>query len=269
MKRLRRREKWYGLMSTCLTTRLIHLTLMPSLSGESCMIALDSLAGRGLAPRAYYCDNGTNFVYAATRYRDLDGRRPEFRFNPPQSPNFGGSWERMIGMTKRAWAALGIETAMEEERLRHLFTKAEYIVNLRPLTDVPHHPRTTRALTPLMLLNGTADADQAEADQVELQWLAEERDEQIQEFWTRWTREYLPTITRRTKWTQQTSALRVGDLVFYCESDYRRGWPRGRVPQVFADPESGQVRKAMVRWADGKESLKAAVRLAKLNIRQD
>lgn len=73
VKRLRRREKWYGLMCTCLTTRIVHLFLMPSLSGESCMIGHDSLAGRGLGPKAYYCDNGTNFQYASTRYKDIDG----------------------------------------------------------------------------------------------------------------------------------------------------------------------------------------------------
>lgn len=58
----------------------------------------------------------------------------------------------MIGMTKRALNSIGAEAAMEEERLKHLFIKAEYLINSRPLTDVPHHPNTTRALTPLMLL---------------------------------------------------------------------------------------------------------------------
>lgn len=270
VSRLRRTEKWYGMMMTCMTTRAIYLELIPSLSGESCWMAMDSLASRRFSPQKYYCDNGTNFVWASKRYRAPNGERPEFVFNPPGTPHMGGAWERLIGVTKKALGALGLESPTSELKLRHLFVLAEYLVNSRPLTDVPHDPRTTTALTPMMILNGTPSGktDRYAAVEQDLARVAEGRNERIQEFWRRWTREYLPTITRRLRWPAESRPLKEGDVVYVCDTDHRVGWPRAIVQRVFQDPISGQVRRAIVRMSDGKECLRPAVRLAKLNIRE-
>lgn len=271
VSRLRRIEKWYGMMMTCMTTRSTYLVLVPSLSGQSCWMAMDSLATRRFAPSRYYCDNGTNFVWASKNYRDPNGNRPEFVFNPPGTPHMGGAWERMIGVTKKALLALGLKTPTDELTLTHLFVLAEFIVNSRPLTDVPHAPGMATALTPMHILNGalSTQAERYAGVEQDLCKVADARNERVQEFWRRWTDEYLPTITRRTKWTKKSPPLQAGDVVYMCDTDYRVGWTRAIVSKVYQDPSSGQVRRALVRTGDGKEYIRPAVRLAKLNVRQD
>lgn len=183
----------------------------------------------------------------------------------------GGAWERMIGVTKKALMALGLKSPTDELTLQHLFVLAEFLVNSRPLTDVPHDPRMTTALTPMHILNGSqpAQANRYAAVEQDLCKISEARNERIQDFWHRWTREFLPTITRRTKWATESPPLKTGDIVYICDTDYRKGWTRGIVTKVYQDPSSGQVRRAMVRTGEGKECLRPAVRLAKLNIRQE
>lgn len=63
--------------------------------------------------------------------------------------------------------------------------------------------------------------------------------------------EYLPTLTRRTKWFERTDPLNIGDLVIVCDSDQPRSqWHRGRVTQVFKGKD-GQIRTAEIKGASG------------------
>lgn len=265
ISRLRRKEKWYGLMFVCQTTRAVYIELMESLSGQSCMRAMDSMVVRRGPPSMYYMDNGTNFVYASKRYRSITGDKPEFVFNPPGAPHMGGSWERMIGLTKRALTAMGMESPISEERLRHLMIHAEYLINTRPLTEIPYDPRDNAAITPMSILLGYP-GHQGETSVLEM---SQARDESVQEFWRRWSQEYLRTIAHRSKWRGEVEPLQVGDLVYVCDTDYRSGWSRGRITHVFEDPLSKQVRRAKVEMREGKLKkvvLRPATRLARIQI---
>ena len=52
-------------------------------------------------------------------------------------------------------------------------------------------------------------------------------------FWSRFIKEYLPTLQRRTKWTKNSEDLNPGDLVWILEDFTARGiWPVGRVKSV-------------------------------------
>lgn len=55
-----------------------------------------------------------------------------------------------------------------------------------------------------------------------------ERDDDIQRYWTRWTREYLPKISARSKWRQKVEPFAVGDVVYLCDGDYRYGWRKAK-----------------------------------------
>ncbi|XP_065356291.1 uncharacterized protein LOC135950688 [Calliphora vicina] len=70
-------------------------------------------------------------------------------------------------------------------------------------------------------------------------------------FWNWWIKEYLPTLTRRSKWCQRTKPIAIGDLVLICDpAVFRRDWKRGRVEEVFKGRD-GVIRRADVRTCTG------------------
>jgi len=70
-------------------------------------------------------------------------------------------------------------------------------------------------------------------------------------FWKRWVREYLPTLTRRTKWHKKTDPVKVGDIVVVADDALKRNcWPLGRIVSTFPSPD-GQVRVVNVKTVGG------------------
>lgn len=57
----RRREKFWAVLFTCLTTRAIHLELAHSPSADSAIMAVRRMAARRGQPFVLYSNNGTNF----------------------------------------------------------------------------------------------------------------------------------------------------------------------------------------------------------------
>lgn len=248
----RRREKRWGVLFTCLTTRAVYLEVVQSLSAASCMMALDSLAARHGAPVEYRSDNGTNFVSSSKLYMDPDGQRPRWKFNVPHAPHTAGAWERMIGLTKKILDNLRLDKTPTEERLRWLLCRAEYLINSRPLTDVSSTAAADVAITPNDILFGqSSDRDFMGGPQdVGFNYLTT-READVQRFWERWTAEYLPKIAARPKWTSSpANPVKEGDIVYICDDDYRYGWRKGRVTEAQQDM-TGQLRRVTVKTADG------------------
>ena len=57
-------EKRWGFLFTCLTTRAIHIELVPSMDTSSCVMAIERFISRRGTPSIIWSDNGTNFVEA-------------------------------------------------------------------------------------------------------------------------------------------------------------------------------------------------------------
>ncbi|XP_076395364.1 uncharacterized protein LOC143265692 [Megachile rotundata] len=165
----RRREKRWGVLFTCLTTRAIHLEIAHSLSASSAIMALQRLAARRGTPQVVYSDNGTNFRGADKELKDATAsmdrakieeyalsKRVKWVFNPPDAPHMGGAWERLIRSVKTALNVILREQAPSEEVLSTLFAEAEHSVNSRPLTHVSLDPRDKEALTPNHFLIGSS-----------------------------------------------------------------------------------------------------------------
>ena len=264
----RRREKRYGALFTCLTTRAVHLELAASLSTDSAIMAIRRMIARRGTPKEIYSDNGTNFRGADTELkkalRDLDQSRfhqelssqgIKWVFNPPAAPHMGGSWERLVRSVKAALQVLLKERAPKEEVLHTLLLEAEAIVNSRPLTYVSSDVDDLPSLTPFSLLIGTTSAAHSPGaftdDDLRLrkQWRAAQRLADL--FWKRWIREYLPTLTRRTKWNEHTQPLKIDDCVIVVDDSLPRGcWPRGRVSAVHPGRD-GVVRVVDVKTQTG------------------
>lgn len=111
---------------------------------------------------------------------------------------------------------------LDDEGLLTLAIEAEGMVNSRPLTYLPLDSEEAEALTPNHFLLGSSSGVRQPAaeptdEAVALRSTWGQVQHQMDTFWKRWSREYLPTLTRRTKWFGEVKPVAVG------ESSLRRG----------------------------------------------
>ncbi|XP_062716949.1 uncharacterized protein LOC115265221 [Aedes albopictus] len=276
-------KRWICLF-TCLTVRAVHLELAHSLSTKSCVMAFRRFVNRRGAPLEVFSDNGTNFVGASRQLSEemqkineinedcastFTNARTQWHFNVPAAPHMGGPWERMVKSVKVAMSAISNSPHHpSDEVMETVMLEAEGIVNSRPLTYVPLEAIDREALTPNHFLLYSSSGNKQSvvtADQsVTLRdsWTIARNI--MDEFWRRWVREYLPMLTRRTKWFDNVKPLEHGDLVVIIDENARNCWERGRILEVFPD-KSGQVRRATVQTARGVFA-RPAVKLAVLDV---
>ena len=71
-------------------------------------------------------------------------------------------------------------------------------------------------------------------------------------FWQRWTKEYLPTLMRRSRWRKGNPNFNAGELVLLKDDDYtKRGrWPLARITRVLPGRD-GVVRVVELKTKDG------------------
>lgn len=160
---------------------------------------------------------------------------------------------------------------LSDEVLRNLFTEVENIINSRPLTHVPVDDDSAPALTPNHFLLGSSNGvkplctidDRGES--LRQCWRLSQL--QANRFWKRWITDYLPEITRRTKWFVDTKPIEINDVVVIVDPKLPRNcWPKGRVICTHPGRDS-QPRSATVRTATGMYERPVA-KLAVLDVRR-
>lgn len=163
----------------------------------------------------------------------------------------GGSWERLVRSIKTALYIVLKERTPREEVLTTLLVEAENIVNGRPLTHVSIDPNDMESLSPNHFLIGTNNRTDAPGNFSEndlcskRQWRIAQALSEM--FWKRWLREYLPTLTRRTKWHAKSIPLKIGDIVLVVDDKQpRNSWPIGLITNIFPGKD-GQVRVVDVK----------------------
>ncbi|XP_062535270.1 uncharacterized protein LOC134204460 [Armigeres subalbatus] len=260
-------KRWIVVI-TCLTVRAVHLEVAYSLSSESCKMAIRRFIARRGAPQEIYSDQGTNFVGASRELRaevsavnrELAGtftnHDTQWRFNPPAAPHMGGAWERLVRTVKSTLETISVSRTPNEETFQTLLTEVEGIINSRPLTFVPLETEDDEALTPnhfLMLSSsGVVQPTQLPLDdsgrKLRTNW--DQIRSQLDEFWTKWIKGYLPMICRRTKWFDDVKPVSVGDLVVVVDEGVRNSWTRGKIIKAFPGKD-GRVRKVEVQTSNG------------------
>ncbi|XP_062541149.1 uncharacterized protein LOC134209181 [Armigeres subalbatus] len=167
-------KRWVAVF-TCLTIRAVHVEVVHSLSTESCIKVI----------------------------------RMFNQFSKSKSPP--GAWERMVRSIKTAMdAAFNSHGKLDDETLVTLVVEAEALVNRRPLTYLPITSEESEALTPNLFLLGSSSGVHQSADGNVVAVLRTSWDQiqlHLDTFWRRWIREYLPTLTRRTKWFGDVKAV--------------------------------------------------------------
>lgn len=264
VKRGRSMVKRYGVIFTCLTIRAVHLEMAASLDTDSFIHALRRFIARRGQVKILRSDNGTNFVGAERELKrsieewnvskiedQLHQQGIQWIFNPPTGSHHGGVWERLIKSVKKILnATLKLQT-LDEEGLHTLLCEAEAIINSRPITKASSDPKDLEVLTPnhLLLLKTKPSLSPGLFDKQDL--YARRRWKQIQYmseiFWKRWTREYLPLLQERQKWTRPSRNFAVGDIVLIVDdSAPRNTWITGKVIQTIPD-KSGMVRQVKIK----------------------
>ena len=166
----------------------------------------------------------------------------------------GGAWERLIRSIKVALDAAISTRRPTDETLLPAMTEVEAVLNSRPLTYISTDPLDPQPLTPNNFLNYTAkqagvfNAGDARG-KVRKQW---RQALQIADyFWSRWLKEYLPSLLGRNRMRQVTNPVKIGDIVLVCDSTSpRNSWPLGTVTQIYPG-EDGHVRAVDVTTSTG------------------
>lgn len=146
----------------------------------------------------------------------------------------------------------------------------QFVVNSRPLTFIPLEHETDEALTPNHFIFGSSDGSKPiiplqDQQNLRSRWRENQRIADL--FWKRFVKEYLPTLTRRTKWFERVEPLKVGDLVLIMDTagGTRNTYPRATVIEVKTG-SNGQIRNVRVQRSDKKILTRSAQKLAKLDV---
>lgn len=280
----RSKEKRWGVMFTCLTTRAVHIEIAYKLDTDSCLMSIRSFMMIRGQPKEFRSDRGTNFIAAekvlCEEFENIDQKeigkemnslQIKWVFNPPGAPHMGGSWERMIRSFKRALYAIQPSLNWNDPLLRVSMMEAAQMLNSRPLTYLPIDSDEAEAITPNHFLHGSSNGVRStgQLPQRDLQsahgYIAAQQFKE--KLWKRFVREYLPDLVRRTKNFNVVEPLKVGDIVVLCDENLAcNAWPKGKIVEVFTGKD-GQVRSAKVHTGTTTYH-RPTSKLAKLDINQ-
>ena len=264
VKRGRSIVKRYGVLFTCLTLRAVHIEVAHSLDTDSCINALRRFVCRRGQVKIIRSDNGTNLVGAERELREsikewnqskiqdsLMQRGVQWIFNPPSGSHFGGVWERQIRTVRKVLHSVLKQQTLDDESLQTVLCEAESIINSRPITTSSEDPSDLEPLTPnhLLLMKKQPLMPVGLFQTADLYTRRRWRQTQYiaDLFWKRWTREYLPLLQERQKWSQVKRNLAPDDVVLIVDdSAPRNSWNMGRVLKTIPD-KNGLVRRVLIK----------------------
>ncbi|VDL84271.1 unnamed protein product [Nippostrongylus brasiliensis] len=159
-------DKCYGIIITCLVTRLVHLDLVQDATSAAFLQALRRFFARRGAPDTITSDNAPTFILGeealAQCFREaqndplianeISARAIHWTYITPFAPWQGGVYERLIKSVKSAlYRTLGRITPQKEE-LHTIIIEIEGMLNTRPLVYVEAEQEEQHVLRPIDLL---------------------------------------------------------------------------------------------------------------------
>ena len=255
--------KRYLLIIVCSVTRAVCLEMMMTAEADSCVMALERFAAVYGNPEAINSDSGTNLVATRTELtnqrtwarglaRAAHAKFPEIKWhlNPPYSPNWGGHYERIIGVAKQTLCSLmsGRAGVLGDEELITLFKKTQGLLNDRPITAVVQETGDLMPLTPNCFLKTGQQGPLLPADSPHTSLLRRKKlmDNVLRQYWKQFIHDYLPTLHRTEKWHSREPPLKEGDIVAVLYPGLPTGrWPLARITKAYPGRD-GQVRSVEV-----------------------
>ncbi|PIC31055.1 hypothetical protein B9Z55_022095 [Caenorhabditis nigoni] len=290
--------KCYILVYTCLTTRCTHLELIPDATTASYLITMKSIFAQRGVPTSIYSDNSKTFTLGhkmleedfASELHDpqisslLANEGVTFQYITPLAPWQGGSYERIVGVTKKQLRKhLGKKTLTFCE-LNALLKRVEGAINARPLTqnttiaDAPTirpidfvlpkvrlHAPQDRTLDPDHK-DHPASEELASAIEQETRERMRQLDTMLDEIWAAWSTSYILMMRENTLHNERFSPIlpKEGQIVLVVtENIPRHTWPLGKIIKVNGPPEAA---KSADVWFQGRVKTRAVNQLVPLEL---
>lgn len=242
--------KGYICLFVCMVSKAIHLEAVSDLSAQGFIAGFKRFVGRRGVVSDIWSDNGTNFVGAAKELRHLvaveksavavdirewvGNNGTTWHFIPPHAPNFGGLWEAGVKSTKFHLKRVIGNSTLTYEEMSTVLIQVEACLNSRPLSMMPDSPNEPTPLTPGHFLIGeplitVPDRNYENSNMNTLKrWQLSQRI--LQEFWRRWSEEYLVHLLQRYKWNKIVPEPNIGDVVLIKEDNLPPArWLLGRI----------------------------------------
>ena len=268
-------SKVYICLFTCANIRAVHLEVVNDLTVPTFIEAFRRFSSRKSLPRIMISDNASTYQSAAEELlkllkspileTHLSKHTVQWKFIPKRAPWYGGSSERLIGLTKVALRKVLGRASIRLPELQTIVTEIEAILNDRPLTFISSNIDDEQPLTPSHLLYGrritalphplTEEDEWSDPtyneDSSLVQHLAKVRADLIHHFWNRWRREYLTSLREFHKTTGKNEvAVKVGNVVQVQDETKRINW-RLAIIESLITGKDGLVRAANIRTSTG------------------
>lgn len=246
-------RKVYVSIFICFVVKAIHLEIVNDLTTEAFLGALKRFTSRRGRPVVLHSDNGTNFVGANNELKkilkslfkgkgDIENYLAKegikWKFNPPSAPHFGGLWEAGVKSLKYHLRRVIGNTILSYEEFLTLVVQIEAVLNSRPLCPLSNDPKDMSAITPAHFLIGSSLLAMPDPDYTEIPMNRLSRWQLVQKmsqnFWKKWSSEYLSRLQTRPKWCKGNVDFKEGDLVLVkpMENSGNLKWHLARIVKV-------------------------------------
>ena len=192
-----------------------------------------------------------------------------WEFIPERAPHFGGLWEAAVKSLKKHLSRIVGTVKLTFEEMTTVLTQIEACLNSRPLTCLPcDDDDGIQVLTPGHFLIGRPLEALANPG-IEYRSLTLLKRWHIcqvlvKHLWERWSKEYLSTLQRVTKWLSPSTKISVGDIVIVREDNVvPTNWPLTRIVKIYPGRD-GVIRVVTVRTSSGNEYTRPVVKIAPL-----
>lgn len=261
--------KGYIAVFVCLSTKAIHLEPVSDLTTAAFRAALDRFFARRGFAHDIYSDCGTNFIGADNILKEnafitksqmeidllphLTLNSVNWHFNPPSSPHFGGLWEAGVKSMKHHLKRIIPNSTLTYEEMTTLLCKIESCLNSRPLCPLSNDTDELAVLTPGHFLIGDALLSPPEKPVENLnltnRWHLLQK--LTNDFWHKWSTEYLVRLQSRPKWLRTENNIEINDLVLIRDERLPPNqWLLGRVVELHKGKDD-LVRVVTVKTKNG------------------
>ena len=257
-------DKTQGLVMcifTCMVTRAVHFELSTNMSAAEFARVFETFCNsRSVIPETVVSDNGKNFSpiikHLLKKWRDSTDpkyRKIIWKPLPKSAPDWGGFYERMIGVFKgrfvREFPKLAFSSLLEAHSA---LKRIESRMNQRPLGAVSMDRDDPEILTPasfLIVLPSGSEGQPSYENITGLAALYKSQQKAVDKLWYDFYLSYLSALRIHHKWTKQhIQQISVGDLVLLAADKIkaRSKWPIGRVREIIYDTRQNKPKAAYV-----------------------